>query len=98
VKMSKTERRTTHRLDNRLIDGRKLRFVPPVESPCMTTFNLRWWQHLEHEQTAPARRAAQREPIGGLGTPGSSRILASTTTAPEEWTMRGLRSISAISE
>lgn len=82
--MSKTERRTTHRLDNRLIDGRKLRFVPPVESPCMTTFNLRWWQHLEHEQTAPARRAAQREPIGGLGTPGSNRILASTTTAPEE--------------
>ncbi len=78
-----TERRTRLRLGNRLVDGME-RFVPPVESPCMTTFNLRWWQHIEHEQAVPAQRGAQRAPIGGRGSPGSNRILASTTTAPEE--------------
>jgi hypothetical protein len=41
--------------------------------------------------------SGQREPIGGLGAPGSRRIRASTKTAPEEWTMSGLRSISATS-
>jgi hypothetical protein len=59
----------------------------------------RHWQAGRRTRTRPPHSGsiAQREPIGGRGTPGSSRILASTTTAPAGWTISGLRSISATS-
>jgi hypothetical protein len=43
------ERRLTHILGIRLIDGVYLRSLPPVELPWITTFNLRWWNHIEGE-------------------------------------------------
>ena len=100
------ERRLTHRLGNRVVDGVELRSLPQVELPWITTFNMRWWDHAD-EVGYSRRQAAtgqgwpfrpdlrQRDPMGGLDAPASSRILASTTTAPDrmdhEWVEVHLR-------
>ncbi len=75
--------------------GVHLRSMPAIESHWMTTFDLRWLQHLREERQPPVLgsressrppvdpiRCVQRAPIGGLGGPGSSLIRASTATAP----------------
>jgi hypothetical protein len=62
--MAKTERRTTHTLGKRLVDGAQLRSVPPIELPWITTFNLRWWCHLADEES---RRVGK--PGGKAGMP-----------------------------
>ena len=43
------ERRTTHRLGKHLVDGARLRSLPQIELPWITTFNLRWWHHAQEE-------------------------------------------------
>jgi hypothetical protein len=45
------ERRLTHRLGKHLVEGIQSRFAPPVELPWITTFNLRWWRHVEDEKS-----------------------------------------------
>ena len=50
------ERRTTHRLGENLVDGARLRSLPQVELPWITTFNLRWWRHAEDEVSKPAKK------------------------------------------
>ena len=44
------ERRSTHSVGKRLLDGLHFRTAPPADSVWSTTFNLRWWQHAEQEQ------------------------------------------------
>jgi hypothetical protein len=44
------ERRGSHKLGKRLVDGMRLRSAPPIDGVWISTFNLRWWQHVEHEQ------------------------------------------------
>jgi hypothetical protein len=44
------ERRSTHSVGKRLVDGLHFRTAPPADSVWSTTFNLRWWQHAEQEQ------------------------------------------------
>lgn len=63
--MARTERRTTHFLDKRVMDGAQLRFVPPIELPWVTTFNLRWWCHL----AAKDSRVTVAKPAGKVGLP-----------------------------
>lgn len=58
------ERRLTHRLGQRLVDGVHLRSVPQVEQPWITTFNLRWWRHLEEDSVQ-----RKRGPRGKAGIP-----------------------------
>jgi hypothetical protein len=58
------ERRLTHRLGKRLAEGVQLRSIPPLELPWITTFNFRWWRHVEEEDT---RRV--KGPRGQVGTP-----------------------------
>jgi hypothetical protein len=45
------ERRRTHSLGKRLVEGVQLRSLPPIELPWITTFNLRWWRHAEEESS-----------------------------------------------
>jgi hypothetical protein len=61
--MGMPERRVRHRMGRRLVDGLQLRSAPPIEGVWISTFNLRWWQHLEREhQTTPSPgRARVRE-------------------------------------
>lgn len=47
--MDRRERRARHSMGRRLIDGVRMRFAPPIEDVWNGTFNLRWWQHVEHE-------------------------------------------------
>ena len=48
--MARRERRSRHRLGRRLIDGAAhMRSSPPIEGLWNGTFNLRWWQYVEHE-------------------------------------------------
>ena len=58
------ERRGTHKLGKRLVEGVQLRSLPQVELPWITTFNLRWWHHAEE---AKARR--KKGPRGQAGIP-----------------------------
>ena len=55
------ERRLTHRLDGQLVEGVQLRRLPQIELPWITTFNLRWWRHVEEEgfgrKTGPRGKA-----------------------------------------
>jgi hypothetical protein len=44
------ERRSSHSVGKRLVDGLHFRTAPPADSVWSTTFNLRWWQHAEQEQ------------------------------------------------
>jgi len=48
--MAARERRVRHRLGRHLIDGAQMRSSPPIEELWNGTFNLRWWEHLEHER------------------------------------------------
>jgi hypothetical protein len=64
--MAKTERRITHRLGKSVVDGARLRSVPAVELPWITTFNLRWWRHLADDES----RRVEAEPAGKVGIPG----------------------------
>jgi hypothetical protein len=59
------ERRATHRLGKRLVEGAHLRSTPPFELPWITTFNLRWLRHAE--KTKSRRR---KGPAGKTGLPG----------------------------
>jgi hypothetical protein len=63
--MVKTERRSSHTLGNRVVDGAQLRSVPPIEQPWITTFNLRWWSHLTDEGS----RRIEEKPTGMVGLP-----------------------------
>jgi len=47
--MARRERRARHSMGRRLIDGVRMRFVPPIEEDSNGTFNLRWWQYVERE-------------------------------------------------
>jgi hypothetical protein len=58
------ERRITHRLGSKLVEGAHLRSLPQVELPWITTFNLRWWRHA---QEANSRRP--HKPRGKAGIP-----------------------------
>jgi hypothetical protein len=58
------ERRHTHTLGKRLVEGVELRSLPPVELPWITTFNLRWWHHVEDDSS---RR--RKGPAGKAGIP-----------------------------
>lgn len=63
--MVTTERRLTHKLGKRVVDGAQLRSVPQIELPWITTFNLRWWCHLADE----ASRRIEAKPAGKVGLP-----------------------------
>lgn len=58
------ERRITHRLGKRIVEGRRLRSLPQVELPWITTFNLRWWRHAEEDEPRP-----KKKPRGKAGIP-----------------------------
>jgi hypothetical protein len=58
------ERRITHQLGKKLVEGAQLRSLPQVELPWITTFNLRWWRHAEE---ANSRRT--QKPRGKAGIP-----------------------------
>jgi hypothetical protein len=58
------ERRTTHQLGTRLVDGARFRSLPQTELPWLTTFNLRWWQHAQEDISKPAKK-----PRGKAGIP-----------------------------
>jgi hypothetical protein len=58
------ERRISHRLGKKLVEGAQLRSLPQVELPWITTFNLRWWGHAQEDIS---RRAKQ--PRGKAGIP-----------------------------
>lgn len=57
--MGSPERRTRHRIGRRLIDGVHVRFAPPIEGLWIGTFNLRWWEHLEHEHSKSEEEVAR---------------------------------------
>ena len=65
--MATRERRSRHRLGHRLIDGAHMRSSPPIEGLWNGIFNLRWWQHLEHEHK-------MGPPGEGVASPNKSRI------------------------
>ncbi len=48
--MAPRERRVRHRLGRHLIDGAQMRSSPAIDELWNGTFNLRWWQHVEHER------------------------------------------------
>ena len=50
--MATPERRTRHKLGEHLRNGVHLRSMPPIETPWIGTFNLRWWQHVDQEHAA----------------------------------------------
>jgi hypothetical protein len=58
------ERRLTHILGKRVVDGAELRSLPQVELPWITTFNLRWWDHAEEDISKLAQK-----PRGHAGIP-----------------------------
>jgi len=58
------ERRLTHRLGNRVVDGVELRSLPQVELPWITTFNMRWWDHADEVGSRGEKR-----PQGQAGLP-----------------------------
>jgi hypothetical protein len=58
------ERRITHRLGKKLVEGARLRSLPPVELPWITTFNLRWWRHAQEDISKHATK-----PRGKAGIP-----------------------------
>lgn len=58
------ERRLTHRLGNRVVDGVELRSLPQVELPWITTFNMRWWDHADDVGSRGEKR-----PQGQAGLP-----------------------------
>lgn len=47
--MTTREQRARRRLGRHLVDGAHMRSSPPVEGLWNGTFNLRWWQYVEHE-------------------------------------------------
>jgi hypothetical protein len=55
------ERRLTHKLGSQLVEGAQLRCLPQIELPWISTFNLRWWRHVEEEsvgrKTGPRGKA-----------------------------------------
>jgi hypothetical protein len=59
-----SERRISHRLGTKLVEGAQLRSLPQVELPWITTFNLRWWHHAQEDI---AKRA--KKPRGRAGIP-----------------------------
>jgi hypothetical protein len=59
-----TERRISHRLGKKLVEGAELRSLPQVELPWITTFNLRWWRHAQDEISKCAKK-----PRGKAGIP-----------------------------
>jgi hypothetical protein len=63
----RSDRRTRHKLGARLREGAHLRFVPPIEMPWISTFNLRWWQHVDNDETAKSTKRATR--TNGVGRP-----------------------------
>lgn len=58
------ERRTSHRLGKKLVDGARLRSLPQIEVPWITTFNLRWWSHAQADISKVAKK-----PRGKAGIP-----------------------------
>lgn len=58
------ERRTIHRLGKNLVGGARLRSLPQIELPWITTFNLRWWRHAEDEVSN-----LTKQPHGKAGMP-----------------------------
>jgi len=63
--MVRAERRITHMLDKRVMDGAQLRSAPPIELPWVTTFNLRWWCHLADMDS----QRTVAKPAGKVGLP-----------------------------
>jgi hypothetical protein len=45
---------------DRPIHGVQQRSAPPVDTLWIGTFNLRWWQHIEHNQNPPEPENAGR--------------------------------------
>jgi hypothetical protein len=68
------ERRSTHSVGKRLVDGLHFRTAPPADSVWSTTFNLRWWQHAEQEQEQEHDTALTADDEStrktGVGSPG----------------------------
>jgi len=68
------ERRSTHSVGKRLVDGLHFRTAPPADSVWSTTFNLRWWQHAEQEQEQERDTALTADDESalktGVGSPG----------------------------
>jgi hypothetical protein len=58
------ERRISHRLGKKLVEGAQLRSLPQVELPWITTFNLRWWRHAQEDISKGAK-----QPRGKAGIP-----------------------------
>jgi hypothetical protein len=57
------ERRTTHRLGKKLVEGAQLRSLPQLELPWITTFNLRWWSHAQEGISKLAKKPRRKAGI-----------------------------------